>query len=259
MEVVVAASLLAHIGVLTIERRARGIGTHVHRPADTIHSRAGLLNQREPEVQPQTQYQSSPQPQNAAEVTEQNHHAHSRPEQVDEDSLQFLQQRLDELRDQARRLNAPDTLVQYAHVTREANKVEKALNEKRAEQGVSATTPMGVDAIAKSLADVLKPGADVLRKGVAFHMLKMVPRMLAFIFLWYYFTLRKSSARQGIAMMVDCQALRPLSFLFRKVSPACSHDDWVCVAQASQTPVCAISYSWALVLCSIVIPLLFHA
>lgn len=52
----------------------------------------------------------------------------------EEGTVEALEHQLKQLRTQARRLNAPDTLVQYVRVMREANKVEKKLEHKRGMQ-----------------------------------------------------------------------------------------------------------------------------
>lgn len=44
-------------------------------------------------------------------------------------------------------------------------------------------------------------------------------------------------------MAIDCHAIRPLSFLFRKHMPLCMEDDWQCAASAR--PMCGISYVFA--------------
>lgn len=113
MEVVIATSLIAHFGVLAVDRYI----------AKLEASAVGDV----PHATDEQQTISSSQPQGNESATK-NESAVTKPE---EGSIEFLEMRLKELRNQAKRLNAPDTLVQYARVTREANKVEKDVNEKK--------------------------------------------------------------------------------------------------------------------------------
>lgn len=109
MEVVVATSVIAHFAVLAIDRYIARLEVSAINSEDIQLSR---------DAQPAI---SSTQPQeNETHVTA-----------PKEGSIEFLEARLKQLRNQAKRLNAPDTLVQYARVTREANRVEKELNEKK--------------------------------------------------------------------------------------------------------------------------------
>ncbi|CAN8072285.1 unnamed protein product [Agarophyton chilense] len=259
MEVVIAASIIAQVSVIAIDKFTARYDA-VTRLRETNHEANRHQDESEPQrwTRPQTQAASISERQ--VEMTEQNLHVDPQVEAIpDEHSIEFLEHRLMDLRNQARQLNAPDTLVQYARVTREANKVEKALNEKKAEKAPSAKIPLETAPFIGALSELIKPGVGVVRHGVTSNMVRNIPRIVAFLFLWYYFSWRPDSANQGIAMTVDCRALRPISFLFRKLSPACLEDDWICVAQASQTPQCVISYSWALILCNMFISALLHA
>lgn len=63
-----------------------------------------------------------------------------------EGSISSLEAKLGQLKSQAKALNSPDTFVQYARVSREANKVERELNDKRGRFFItyfSAISPRG--------------------------------------------------------------------------------------------------------------------
>lgn len=116
MEVVLLGSALSNIAVLLIERYAK-------RPP-------------RPENVPEAQRGSTAEGTRSAEHAEgKNDHSEgqqsSEMEECPEGSIPALEKKLKELRTEAKRVNSPDTFVQYARLSREANKVEKELVEKK--------------------------------------------------------------------------------------------------------------------------------
>lgn len=126
-----------------------------------------------------------------------------------------------------------------------------------AAEGVSEEASVNVDALSRAFTSMITPEAtSVVRKRINSQVLRTVPRVLAFALLWYYFSWTAGAMTQGNVMTIECDALRPISWMFRKQSRTCAEEDWLC---AAQRPLCAISYSWALVLCNVVIAKIFKA
>lgn len=176
-------------------------------------------------------------------------------EEFPEGSIPALEKRLRELRAEAKQVNSPDTFVQYARLSREANKVEKELMEKKALEPNSGDST-GIPDIMGVMSNLITPHAKTSVKRKARLMaVKTVVRALPFVLLWIYFSRYRGGESAGEVMTIDCRALRPVSFIFRKRTSLCADDDWVC---ASQPPQCVISYTMVLILANTVFSFLLQ-
>lgn len=95
--------------------------------------------------------------------------------------------------------------------------------------------------------------SSVIRKHASIMMMKMAVRLCLVLGLYIYFSWYQEDENRGVAMTIDCQAFRPISFLFRRQTPLCFEGDWNCVAQL---PECVVSYGMVLVLCNIVLTMM---
>ena len=86
--------------------------------------------------------------------------------------------------------------------------------------------------------------------------LKAIVLALPFILLWWYFSPLGYGQGPADALVIDCRAFRPVSFIFSKRESSCVDDDWMC---AAQPPQCAVSYGMVLVLANTVFPMIFQA
>lgn len=117
MEVVLLGSAVSNIAILLIERYAKW-------PPN-------------PTIVPQAQTRSAEAHESRGDQPPESENANSRDqhtletEEPPEGSIPALEKKLKELRAEAKRVNSPDTFVQYARLSREANKVEKELMEKK--------------------------------------------------------------------------------------------------------------------------------
>lgn len=117
MEVVLGTCVLAQVLVKGIDKLASRfpkVNESTSSPEDHLHSPIG------------TSLESEVSSDDVLRITETPPVA-----EAPEGSIQALQAQLKKLRMEAKELSSPDTFVQYARVMREANKVEKELNEKR--------------------------------------------------------------------------------------------------------------------------------
>lgn len=121
MEVVLAASAAANVAIVLIER---------------FSNRETVTEEKQDVASEGTQALQELQTETEEVVTD------PQVEETDapEGSVRALEIRLKELRAQAKQLNSPDTFVQYARVSREANKVEKELLEKKGKNEINRQT-----------------------------------------------------------------------------------------------------------------------
>lgn len=116
MEVIISVTALSNLMTVLIERYA----------SRTLPSRGcngGARGQQQ-----RTDQEASGLETNTNETTPIEDDARRR---LPEDNIEALEARLSQLRAQAKDLSSPDTFVQYARVSREANRVEKELLEKK--------------------------------------------------------------------------------------------------------------------------------
>ncbi|CDF32770.1 unnamed protein product [Chondrus crispus] len=177
-------------------------------------------------------------------------------EQFPEGSIPALEKKVKHLRAEAKRVNAPDTFVQYARLTREANKVEKELTEKKALEPSDTHGTVLPDVMAMLSKAVTPQAQSSMKRRAQFMVLKAIVRALPFLLLWWYFSPFGYDRGPADALVIDCRAFRPLSFIFSKREPSCGDDHWMC---AAQPPQCAVSYWMVLVLANTVFPMIFQA
>lgn len=120
MEVVILGSVVSNIAIFLIERYAKrppkpAIVLQVQTRSTETHASRG--------DQPPERENANTPDQESSETSE--------TEELPEGSIPALEKKLQGLRADAKRANSPDTFVQYARLSREANKVEKELMEKK--------------------------------------------------------------------------------------------------------------------------------
>lgn len=121
----------------------------------------------------------------------------------------------------------------------------------------NSADPVGIADLTGILSNLVTPHATRSVKRTARVLaLKTAVRVLLFVLMWVYFSRYRAGESRGEVMAVDCRAFRPLSFLFRKRTPICIEDDWVC---AAQPPQCVVSYAMALILTNAVFSMLLQA
>lgn len=258
MEVVVLGSIVSELAV---------------RLADNLLKRATTSSSIPPNEpnQPLPNRENVPQP--ATEDVPQ--------DEPEEGSIPALRKKLKELQLQAKQLNSPDTFVQYAKVTREANKVEKELLEKEGTfvlhvqldsveteqlatdsfENVSCVPPTASEPrpnnglngleIVSAMSRFLAPKATkTVQSRVKWMTAKLAIRMVILAAMWMYFSWQLPAGRRGEVMAIDCRAFRPLSILLRKRDALCGEDDWTCASRAQE---CVVSYYYAFGICNMVI------
>ena len=117
MEVVLLGSALSNLCALLIDVYASRAQRPVIQPPAEPETTTQRASKSKDGVEPEPASGAEPQEPDA--------------DQFPEGSISALEKKLKHLRAEAKRVNAPDTFVQYARLTREANKVEKELTEKK--------------------------------------------------------------------------------------------------------------------------------
>lgn len=152
---------------------------------------------------------------------------------AEEGSIAALRQKLEALCAEAKRLNSPDSFVAYARVTREANKVEKELQEKKALEPGDPLAHLDVTRLVSAL--LPSQTTQRMRRSATTMALKAAFRLMPSVLMLIYFMV---SGRSTTVVTIDCRAVRPLTMLFRSIQPVCTVDDWQCAGQA---PLCGVS------------------
>lgn len=177
----------------------------------------------------------------------------SNSDAVDENDVASLERRIKLLRTQAQQLTSADTFVQYARVTRQANKLEKRLRELKGPDDNSIEGLVDVDKIAETISKALG-GSPVtsMRQGLMSTkiILKLIVRVLSFAVLWWQFSHVRGSGNRmrGQVIHVNCGVVAPFQWMLKQHSPICHVDDWVCAADTTKT--CSVSVYLCLWLCN---------
>lgn len=174
--------------------------------------------------------------------------------EVDDNSAEGLKMRIKQLRAEAAKLTSADTFMEYARKTREATRLEKQLREEFGDTE-DDTIPGGIDVdrMSRVMKDVIaKHATKSAQRSFSMRLVaKIVVKILLLISLWYVFSYGRSYETRGHVMYVDCRALRPVSFLFRKRPVLCAENDWNCASQPKEE--CAVSYLVAVLISNSVI------
>jgi len=145
-----------------------------------------------------------------------------------------LEIQLKELKEKARDANSPDTFVQYAKLTREANQVEKKLIALRGDDD-QASLP-----ILDLMSSMMPASATAsVTSQAKYAVLRMILGFLPLVVLWAYFRFYTNNEASAV-IVAECDIFRPFGFLFRKVAN-CDGDTDVCDAEQGKE-MCAIGY-----------------
>lgn len=125
MEVVLISTVLAHITIGVIDKYSLQESNHtevMRRKRKRSDDETQEYSENKEEIVPCSESKDR-------DGSEEEEKARMRHEKVDEDSIPSLEARVKALRVEASQLTSADTFVQYARVTREANRLEKRLTE----------------------------------------------------------------------------------------------------------------------------------
>lgn len=198
----------------------------------------------------------SPSSPSSSTTNEQQASSNSDEAVVDENDVASLERRIKSLRTQAQQLTSADTFVQYARVTREANKLEKRLKELKGPDDNTIEGLVDVDKIAKAMSKAFGGGSPVtsIRQSLMSTktVLKLIVRVLSFAILWWQFSYVRGSngddGMRGQVIHVNCRVVAPFQWMLKKHSPICHEDDYICAADMTKT--CSVSVYVCLWLCN---------
>lgn len=261
METVILSSIAARVAINVIDRYVPNRIFERSPPSARPVRQAAKPAEDTPTTTTTTPTTPTPKPSGSAGQTSEtvpspsttNEQASNSDDPVDENDVASLERRIKSLRTQAQQLTSADTFVQYARVTRQANKLEKRLKELKGPDDNTIEGLVDVDKIAKAMSKAFG-GSPVtsMRQGLMSTktILKLIVRVLSFAILWWQFSYVRGSGdgMRGQVIHVNCRVVAPFQWILKQHNPICHEDDYICAADMTKT--CSVSVYVCLWFCN---------